>query len=100
MGIPDSTADRFDGCYLDGQRAGDVDWPAIRAAAVTPNDSTDLTFVTRALYVGAAGTVVVDMAESGTSISFVGVPAGTFLPIRAKRVRATGTTATSIVALD
>ena len=100
MGIPSNTADRFRGQYADGQNAGGIDWPAIRAAAVTPSDSTDLTFVTRALYVGGAGTVVVDMAETGTTISFVGVPAGTFLPLRVKRVRATSTTATSIVALD
>ena len=100
MGIPSNTADRFRGQYADGQNAGGLDWPVIRAAAVTPSDSTDLTFVTRGLWVGGAGTVVVDMAESGTSVPFVGVPAGTLLPYRVKRVRAAGTTATSIVALD
>jgi len=100
MGIPSNSADRFAGQYADGQKAGGLDWPAIRAAAVTPNDSTDLSFVTRSLYVGGAGNVSVDLAESGTAVVFVGVPAGTFLPIRAKRVRSTGTTATNIVALD
>ncbi len=100
MGIPNNSTDRFRNQYGDSQNAGSPDWPAIRAAAVTPSDSTDLGFCGRALYVGGAGTVVVDMVESGSSISFVGVPAGTILPIRVKRVRATGTTATSILILD
>lgn len=100
MPIPDNTADRFKGQYLDAAKAGTIEGPAIRAAAVTPSDSTDLTFVTRGLYVGAGGDVSVDMAETGTSIVFVGVPTGTLLPVRVKRVRSTGTTATSIVALD
>jgi len=100
MPLPDNTADRFRGQYVDGQKAGLLDWPATRAIAVTPNDGTDLTFVTRSLYVGGAGNVSVDLADSGSSIVFIGVPAGTFLPVRVKRVRATSTTATSIVALD
>lgn len=100
MPIPDSTADRFSGVYRDSQRAGDVDWPAIRAAAVAPSDGADLAFVTRSLYVGVAGNVTLDMAESGSTITFTGVPAGTFMPLRVKRVRSTGTTASSIVALD
>ncbi|MGA0398230.1 MAG: spike base protein, RCAP_Rcc01079 family [Ilumatobacteraceae bacterium] len=72
--------------------------PAHHAVAVTPNDSTDLTDTSRALYVGAAGDVKVDMYGSGT-VTFVGVTAGSVLPVRVDRVYSTGTTATSIVAL-
>ena len=98
MALPDS--DRFKGQYADGPRAGGVDWPATRALAVTPSDTVDLTWISRALYVGVAGDVKVDMADSGTGIVFKAVPAGTFMPIRAKRVYATGTTATNLVAID
>jgi hypothetical protein len=73
--------------------------PARYAAAVTPNDSTDLTWTTRGLYVGGSGNVVVHMAAEGTQITFVGVQAGTILPIAVSRVRSTSTTATNIVAL-
>ena len=73
--------------------------PAQNAAAVTPNDSTDLTTFARGLYVGGAGDVVVDMVGSGSTITFAGVAAGTILPIRVSRVRSTSTTATDIVAL-
>jgi hypothetical protein len=72
--------------------------PAMEAAAVTPNDSTDLpNGICRALYIGGAGSVVVDTANS-TSITFAGLTAGTILPINVKRVR-TGGTATNLVAL-
>lgn len=72
--------------------------PASQAAAVTPNDSADLTSVARGLYVGGAGAVNVDMPD-GSTVLFSGVNSGQILPVRVRRVRATSTTATSIVAL-
>ena len=72
--------------------------PASDAAAVTPNNGADLATYTRGLYIGGFGDVKVDMVTSGT-VTFSAVPAGTVLPIRVKRVYATGTTATLILAL-
>ncbi len=72
--------------------------PASNAAAVTPSDSVSLTDVTRWLYVGGTGNVVVIMAD-GTIVTFTAVEAGTLLPIRVSQVMATDTTATNIVAL-
>lgn len=77
---------------------GGVDWPAISAAAVTPDDGVDLDVTPLGLYIGVAGDVAVDMANSGSSILFKAVRAG-ILAIRPRRVRATGTTATKIVAI-
>ena len=68
------------------------------AAAVTPHDSNDLTETTRALWVGGAGNISVIM-EGGETVTFVGVAAGTLLPVRVTRVRSTSTTATDILAL-
>lgn len=73
------------------------DLPASSAIAVTPHDTNELNTVCRALYVGGAGNVSVVM--SGTVVTFVGVGAGSILPIRTSLVRATLTTATSIIAL-
>ena len=73
------------------------DLPASDAIAVTPHDTTELDTVCRALYVGGAGNVSVVM--NGTVVTFAGVGAGQILPIRTSLVRATLTTATSIVAL-
>ncbi len=72
--------------------------PADNATAITPSDSTDLAFNSRALYVGGAGNLVVTMAGGG-DVTFTAVPAGSILPIRVSRVKATSTTATSIVNL-
>lgn len=72
--------------------------PGEGAAAVTPNDSTDLTTIARALYVGGAGNVKIDAAD-GSTVTFSGVLAGSILPVRVARVYSTGTTATNIVAI-
>lgn len=72
--------------------------PAAHAFAVTPNDSTDLSETTRALYVGTSGSVAAVMA-SGTTVTFASVQSGTTLPVRVTRVLATGTTASTIVGL-
>lgn len=70
--------------------------PARRAAEVAPNDSADLSDFTRALYVGVAGSLRVTTV-GGDTVDFVG--ASGFLPVCVARVHATGTDATSIVAL-
>lgn len=79
--------------------ADTVTSPAENAVAVTPHDSTDLTYATRALYVGGAGNLSVETVGGQSAVVFVGVTAGTILPIRVTRVNSTSTTATSIVAL-
>jgi hypothetical protein len=52
----------------------------------------------RALYIGGAGDLAVT-TSLGEVVTFVGVQAGTILPIRVKRVNTSGTTATNILAL-
>lgn len=71
---------------------------ARNAAVVTPSDSTDLTYTTRAVFVGTGGDLNVDMA-SGQTVLFSGVPDGAFLPISVNRIRSTSTTASGIVAV-
>ncbi len=71
-------------------------YPAAKAVAVTPHDSTNLSDTTRALWVGVSGDVSVEMSESGSAIVHKNVQG--LLPVRVTRVNATGTTATDIVA--
>lgn len=75
-----------------------MDAPGEGAIAVTTSDATNLTKYSRALYVGGAGNLTVVMRDD-TVVLFSSVPAGTILPIRVKRVNATATTATNIVAI-
>lgn len=77
--------------------ASNVD-PAVSYAAITKHDSTNFpNGVCRGIYVGGAGDVVA-VDEDGTTCTFT-CPAGIVLPIRAKRVNSTSTTATAMVAL-
>lgn len=70
---------------------------AIQAIAVTPNDATILV-PTKGIYVGGSGDLVVTMAN-GVDATFKGIAAGVIHPISATKVKATGTTATYIVAV-
>lgn len=66
--------------------------------AVTPNDTT-LLAPTRGLYIGGAGNVTVDFADGTTDVLLTAAIVGTLYPISVIRVKATGTTATAIVAM-
>ena len=71
----------------------------IRAIAVTPHNSNALTGgITKALWIGGVGNLTVTMAN-GVDATFTAVPAGTELRLAVTRVKATGTTASNIVAL-
>jgi hypothetical protein len=73
--------------------------PASRAVAVTPHDVNPLADIPKALFVGGGGTVTMRGLNDSADTVWQGVAAGTILPFRARFVRATGTTATAILAL-
>lgn len=72
--------------------------PYVNGAAVTPHDTNELTYITRAIYIGGAGNVVL-VTVGGDTLTLIGLPVGTLFPVRAKIVKSTSTTATNIVAL-
>lgn len=71
--------------------------PATRATPVVPNDGQDLGHICSALYVGTIGDVrlVTFGFETVTFVAASGI-----IPIRARRVLASGTTASGILALS
>jgi hypothetical protein len=73
--------------------------PISSAATITPNNGVTFTTICRAVYIGGAGNLTIDVADGGTNIAFNGLTAGTILPVRTKRVYATGTSATALVCL-
>lgn len=73
--------------------------PGMDGAAVTPSNTTGWGFVARALYIGGVGDVTL-VTPNDTVLTFVGVPGGVILPIMCTRVNLTGTSATSIVAIQ
>lgn len=82
--------------------AEDITRPGGSVAAVTKSNTVDIPRVggeyPRALWVGGVGDVDV-VTPDGVNAVISAVPAGTLLPIRAKRVNSTATTATLIVAI-
>ena len=73
--------------------------PISNAKIITPDDSVDLEHVTRAIMVGSDGDVTMDMrgSEGDSTITLV-LLAGQMYAVRATRIRASGTTAGTIVA--
>jgi len=72
--------------------------PPENAAEIVPDDAADLPHVTRALYVGGGGDVALRMT-GGAEVTLRGLAGGSLIPLRAARVRASGTTATALVGL-
>ena len=73
-----------------------------RAVAITPSDTVNIAggppgLLLDALYAGGAGTVTVVFEDN--SVCTFTVVAGEILPLRIKRVNATNTAATLLVAL-
>lgn len=67
--------------------------------AITASNTVDFAGgLVRGIYVGGSGDVVA-VSENGTAVTFKNVPAGGILPIRARRVNSSNTTATDLVGL-
>lgn len=77
-----------------GESASDI---GLDAVPVTPDDATDLVDGARSLVVGTAGALKVTTL-AGSVRTYTGVPAGLF-PVAVRRVWATGTTASNILAV-
>ena len=77
----------------------DMSSPARDAFSITGNDSTDLAKITKALHISGSGDVKLTLMNmaAGSSITIT-LDTG-YHPLRAKRVWATGTTATGITGL-
>ena len=86
-------ADRFSGIS---------DTPAMPprgCVVVVPDDARALTTVAKALYVGTGGTIVMRGIDDGSDQVWKNIPSGALIPFRVAAVRATGTTATDMLAL-
>lgn len=66
---------------------------------VVPDDTHELAVIPKALYVGTGGAITLRGVQGSADVVFKNVGNGQVLDVRAQFVRATGTTATDIVAL-
>lgn len=81
---------------MSAHRSANATVAAHGAKTVTPSDSTILE-ITRGLFIGTTGTVVVTMAD-GYDATFVNLASGSVLPIQVSKVKV-ATTASDILAL-
>lgn len=73
--------------------------PGTKAVAVVPDNTAEITDTPKALYVGSGGDIVMRGIDSTADVTWKNVQAGSFLPFRPRFIRATGTTATDILAI-
>jgi hypothetical protein len=73
--------------------------PATGGVAITLHDSNPISPVPRSVHVGVGGDIACRFKDSSADVTLKGVPDGAILPYRLQYARATGTTATDLVAL-
>lgn len=69
--------------------------PAIGALAITPSDGADLSRRIRAVTIGTGGGTISYIGWDGVTYTTGPLPVGTY-PMMARRIRATGTTASGL----
>ncbi len=78
--------------------ADDPTQPSKSPYVVAPSDSTALPFVPKGLYVGTGGDVTLRGIDATADVTYRNLPDASYINVRATFVRATGTTATDIIA--
>lgn len=73
--------------------------PARSAFAIAPHDSNELAVLPRAIYVGTGGALVLRAVDSAADVTLKNVASGQVVDIRARYIRAAGTTAADLVGL-
>lgn len=86
-------ADRFE------SQADSLSLPARDAFAITPHATNEVNPLPKAIYVGTGGTIVLRAADGTADVTLKNVASGQIVDIRARFIRAAGTTAADIVGL-
>jgi len=74
--------------------------PSRKIYSVTPSDELiELRPLPKALYIGVGGDITLIATDDVEAVLFQNIPDGFILSVRAQYIRATGTTASNIVAL-
>lgn len=72
--------------------------PSRAPYAVVPSDSGELPTIPKGLYIGTGGDVTLRGMNAAGDVTYRNLPDASYINVRAQWVRATGTTATDIVA--
>ena len=73
--------------------------PSSNCYAITPSDTAALPLVTKGIYVGTGGDIVLRSYRGEADVIFKNVPSGGIIDVRASQIKATGTTAQDLVGM-
>ena len=73
--------------------------PARHAFAITPHATNEIDPIPKAIYVGTGGNILLRAADSGSDVLLKNIAPGQIIDVRARFIRAAGTTAADIVGL-
>lgn len=72
--------------------------PARAPYPLVPHDSNEVPVIPKRLFIGTGGTVTLRGVGANSDVTYKNVASGVYLNVRPQYVRATGTTATDIIA--
>jgi len=72
--------------------------PSRRPYSVTPHDGDPLPLVPKGLYVGTGGDVTLRGLDAESDVTYRNLPDASYIAVRVSHVRATGTTASDLIA--
>lgn len=72
--------------------------PSRNSYAVVPDDAAELPVLPKGIYVGGGGNVTLRAVDATADVTYINLPDASYINVRAQFVRATGTTATNLVA--
>jgi len=72
--------------------------PSRRPYAITPSDSVTLPIVPKGIYVGTGGDVTLRGCDADVDVTYKNLADGAYIAVRASHVKATGTTASNLIA--
>lgn len=72
--------------------------PSCAPYALVPHDTDELTVIPKGIYVGTGGDVTLRGVNSVMDVIYRNLPDASYIAVRAQYVRATGTTASDLIA--
>lgn len=65
---------------------------------IVPHDSNELPLIPKGIYVGGGGDVTLRGVDGSADVIYRNLPDASYIAVRASHVRATGTTASALIA--
>lgn len=75
-----------------------ADLPSRAPFPIVPDDDDELPLLPKGIYVGTGGDVCLRGVDSDEDVTYKNLPSASYINVRAQYIRATGTTATNLIA--